>query len=184
MAVSNPSLITWLVFLPLIAWRIVVRVKRMTQRQRLSRYRPWVTLILFPLIVGLLALAAFAPNHPPQPLKLLWLALGLAAGCALAIYGLKRTKFEAEPGALYYTHDLKLGIALSTLFIARVLYRVGEMIFEGTQATQNTDFALSPWTLAPFGLLAGYYIVYAVGLVRWRWGVLRRKRERERGEQV
>ena len=33
--------------------------------------------------------------------------------------------------------------------------------------------------LAVFGVLAGYYIVYAIGLVRWRSRVLRAKRERE-----
>jgi hypothetical protein len=41
------------------------------------------------------------------------------------------------------------------------------------------DFARSLLTLAVFGLLAGYYIRYAIGLVRWRFGVLRAKRECE-----
>ena len=30
------------------------------------------------------------------------------------------------------------------------------------------EFGSSPLALAVFGLLAGYYIGYAVGLVRWR----------------
>lgn len=165
----NPSLVTWLIVLPLIAWRIVVRVRRMTQRQRLGRVRPWVTLTLFPMLLWLLAMAAFVPPNPPQPLKLVWLALGVAVGSAVAIYGLKRTKFEIAPDGLFYTHDAKLGIALSALFIARVVYRVGEQIVAGPQASQGAEFALSPWTLAPVGLFSGYYIVYAIGLLLWRW---------------
>jgi hypothetical protein len=39
--------------------------------------------------------------------------------------------------------------------------------------------ARSPLTLAVFGLVAGYYISYAIGLARWRFRVLRAKRERE-----
>jgi len=30
------------------------------------------------------------------------------------------------------------------------------------------DFAASPLTLAIFGLLAGYYVTYAIGLINWR----------------
>src|SRR3954467_1068374 len=121
MAAPNPSLITWLVLLPLIAWRIVVRIKRLTQRQRLSRVRPWITLTVFPMLVSLLAMTAFVPPDPPQPLKLAWLAAGLLAGGLLAIYGLKRTRFEAIAGdGLYYTPDAWLGIALSSLFVARL----------------------------------------------------------------
>jgi hypothetical protein len=41
------------------------------------------------------------------------------------------------------------------------------------------DFARSSLTLAVFGLLAGCYIAYAIGLLRWRLRVLRAKRQRE-----
>jgi hypothetical protein len=34
-------------------------------------------------------------------------------------------------------------------------------------------------TVAIFGLLAGYYITYAIGLARWRYRVIRNKHERE-----
>jgi hypothetical protein len=44
------------------------------------------------------------------------------------------------------------------------------------------DFARSPLTLGVFGLLAGYYIAYAVGLLRWRFAVLAAKRRREAAE--
>jgi len=47
------------------------------------------------------------------------------------------------------------------------------------------DFVRSPLTLAVFGLLAGYYIGYAIGLARWHHRVLRARREREaRAEEI
>jgi hypothetical protein len=168
MAMPNPSLITWLVLVPLVAWRMVSRFKRMTQRQRLSRVRPWITLTLFPLILYLLAMTAFVPPAPPQPQKLVWLVLGLACGGALAIYGLKRTRFEATDEGLFYSPDPKLGIALSALFLVRIAYRLGDLAIHGPQASQGVDFALSPYTLAPVGVFSGYFIVYAVGLLLWR----------------
>jgi hypothetical protein len=42
-----------------------------------------------------------------------------------------------------------------------------------------TEFARSPLTLAVFGLLAGYYIGYAIGLMRWRARVFHAKKARE-----
>ena len=165
MAAPNPSLITWLVLVPLIAWRMVSRFKRMTQRQRLTRVRPWITLTLFPLILYMLSMAAFVPPAPPQPGKLVWLAAGLVAGALVAIYGLKRTRFEKTPEGLFYTHDAKLGITLSVLFLARVVYRLGDLAVNGPRASQGLDFALSPYTLAPVGVFAGYFIIYAIGLL-------------------
>jgi hypothetical protein len=38
----------------------------------------------------------------------------------------------------------------------------------------------SPLTLAIFGLLAGYNTAYAIGLLRWRRGVIARARKRDR----
>jgi hypothetical protein len=167
MAAPNPSLITWLVLLPLIAWRMVARVKRMIRRQPLTRWRPWLTLTLFPLLLWLLAMTAFVPPNPPQPFKLVWLAAGLVAGGALGVYGLKRTRFEATPEGLFYTPDARLGIALSAVFILRIVYRLGDLLVAGPQAAQGYEFALSPYTLAPVGLFSGYFMVYAVGLL-WR----------------
>ncbi len=161
----NASLLTWLVVLPLVGWRMVARFRHMTQRQRIGRVRPWVTLTLFPMLLYLLAMTAYVPPHPPQPEKLVWLVLGVAGGAALGIYGLKRTRFERTPDGVFYTPDAKLGMALSVLFMARILYRVGQLAIEGVRADEGLDFALSPWTLAPVGLFSGYFIVYAIGLL-------------------
>lgn len=179
MAAPNPSLITWAVLLPLIAWRMVVRFKRLTTRQRLTRVRPWITLTVFPMLIWLLAMTAFVPPAPPQPWKLGWLALGLVAGGLLAVYGLKRTAFEAIAGeGLYYTPHARLGFALSALFLLRLAWRLGELALHGAAAAEGPQFVLSPYTLAPVGLFAGYQMAYAAGLLVWRWRVLTRRPKR------
>ena len=159
---------------PLVAWRVYSRVRRMVGRQRLSKWRARITLTIFPLVCLMLAIGVI-----PHPERLAVFVAALVAGGALSVYGLKRTRFEAMPGMLYYTPNAHLGIALSLLFLGRVIYRAFEMYAMPAATATGGDFARSPLTLAVFGLLAGYYIGYAIGLLRYRRGVLRRKAERE-----
>lgn len=164
-----------LALIPLVAWRVYARFRRMVGRQRLSRVRPWITIAVFSILVALVASAPIAHGQVP------WLlAAGLAAGVALAAYGLRETRFEPTPQGLFYTPNAHLGIALSLLFVARIAYRFIEVYsLDPAQPRGAAEFARSPLTLAVFGVLAGYYIRYAVGLVRWRFAVLRARRRRE-----
>ncbi|HVZ45439.1 MAG TPA: hypothetical protein VHA82_16630 [Ramlibacter sp.] len=163
----------------LVAWRVYSRFRRMVGRQRLSKYRPAITLVIFPVLVALVALASLA-----HPLNLLWFAAALGCGVALGFFGLAHTRFEAVPGqGLFYTPNAHLGIALSLVFVARIAYRLIEVFYIAPQAQYSaTEFARSPLTLSAFGLLAGYYISYAVGLLRWRGRVLRARQAREAGQ--
>jgi hypothetical protein len=175
MQAPSSSTIALLVFLPLLVWRVYARFRKMVGRQRLSRVRPWITLTVFPTLVLLLAYAAHTHVE-----RLWWLASGLVFGASLGVYGLRRTRFEPTPQGLFYTPNAHLGIALSLLFVGRILYRLVEVYaLEATVPAGPSDFVRSPLTLVVFGLLAGYYIAYAVGLVRWRSRVLQAKRVRE-----
>jgi len=140
-----------------------------------------ITLTIFPLLVLLLGYAARSHLE-----SLNWLAAGLLAGTLLAVYGLRMTRFEPTAQGLFYTPNAHLGIALSILFVGRILYRLIEVyVVAATTSPGDMDFVRSPLTLAVFGLLAGYYIGYAIGLARWHHRVLRVKREREaRAEEV
>lgn len=148
----------------LVVWRVYSRIRRMVGRQRLSRVRPWVTAVAFPLLVALLLLAS-----RDYPLAAGALVVGLLLGCALGWYGLRLTKFEESPSGLFYTPNAYLGTALSLLLIGRLAYRVVEVYAgRGSFLGDSGAFALSPLTLAIFGTLAGYYVAYAAGLLRWR----------------
>ena len=156
----------------LVAWRVYTRVRRLVGRQKLSKYRPLVTLVIFPLLVVLVALPSLA-----RPVNLLWLAAALFGGVCLGLYGLSRTRFEEIPNeGLFYTPNAHLGIALSLVFVGRIVYRLIEIFVLAPAIPRGpAEFAQSSLTLAAFGLLAGYYISYAAGLVRWRFRVRRAK---------
>jgi len=165
MAVPQISIVAILALVPLMAWRMYARVRRMIGRQRLSRIRPWITLVIFPLLLGLLVLAARAHLD-----RLWFLGIGVAAGGALALFGLKKTRFERTPEGVFYTPNAHLGIGLSLLLTGRVIYRLVEVFVFGhvPPPAEPNDFAITPLTLGVVGLLAGYYVVYAAGLVRKR----------------
>ena len=168
-APPHPSILVSLGVAALVGWRLYSRVRRMIGRQRLTRWRPWFTVGFFPLILMLLLLASLA-----HPVNLATLLAGVAAGVVLGVYGLSLTAFEETPQGLYYTPSAYLGIALSLLFIGRIGYRLMQAYAAvGASSPTPADFVRSPLTLAIFGTLAGYYIAYAIGLLRWRQRVER-----------
>ena len=172
MPAPNLPALGLLIFAPLIAWRLYARFRRLVGRQRSSRVRPWITLAVFPLIIGLLGYAA---RHDVAALGLFFAAL--AGGALLGRYGLARTRFEATAPGLFYTPHAPLGVALLALFAARVVYRGIEIATLSPGALPPIASAPSRLTLGIFGLLAGYYIAYAVGLLLWRRAHERRGQE-------
>lgn len=148
--------------IPLIAWRMYSRVRRLVGRQHSRAWRHWTALVLFPLLAVFLAFGAAA-----NPFALGVLAAGLALGVGLGIAGLRLTRFERTPEGFFYTPNAHIGIALSVVLVARIAWRLFE-IRSGAVAAGGPDFARSPLTLAVFGTLAGYYATYAAGIIRWR----------------
>ena len=162
-AVPPTTLLIWSGVGALVVWRLYSRVRRVIGRQRYSPYRPWITVSLFPLLLILLSLGAMV-----HPIAIATLWGGVAVGAMLGLYGLRLTKFEQTPQGLYYTPNAHLGIALSLLLFGRIAFRFIQIgLLGGATAAPPGDFLNSPITLAIFGTLAGYYVCYAVGLIRW-----------------
>jgi hypothetical protein len=160
---AAPQALVTVVILALLAWRMYARIKRNIGRQRLSARRPWMTVIIFPVLLALLALGARA-----QPQVLAALAGGLALGIALGIFGFRLTRFEVTPEGRFYTPSAHLGIALSTLLVCRIVYRFVVYGLPGAHLDQpNPPTPLNSLTLFLIGLLGGYYVTYAIGLLRW-----------------
>ena len=148
----------------LVAWRFYARIRRMIGRQRLSSVRPWFTIVLLPLVLVLLL--ATGTLHPMTGAAA---AGGLLAGIALGLLGTRLTKFEATPAGLFYTPNAHLGIALSLLLLLRMGYRFAMLQVTGPGANpQAMQPGASPLTMAILGTLVGYYVTYAIGLLRWR----------------
>lgn len=152
------------------------RWRRNVGRQVLRPRRPWLSLVLFTLITFFMALALIFVH---KPLALLVLLGGVGVGAGLGAYGLRLTRFEATPDGLYYTPNAHIGIALTLLFIARVVYRslqTGMLpdMYPPTAGPPHPPAFGSPFTMLFFGPLAGYYITYAIGLLRWRSSIAAR----------
>jgi len=157
-----PQALVTVAIVALIAWRLYGRIRRNIGRQRLSRVRPWITLIVFPLVIGLLLFTA----HLPQ-LASACLAGGVALGIGLGVFGLRLTRFEVTEQGHYYTPNAHLGILLSTLVVCRVIYRLVVGGLPGSTSGPPSSATLTPLTLLLVGTLAGYYCSYAIGLLRW-----------------
>lgn len=159
----TPQTVVVIAVIPLVAWRLYSRVRRFIGRQRSRAWRHWMAVVLFPLLVAALGLAAAAANRA----ALAGLLGGVAVGAALGAAGLRLTRFERTAEGWFYTPNAHIGIALSLLFTARIAWRIAQIELHGT-APGGAQFASSPLTLVVFGMLAGYYTVYAAGLLRWR----------------
>jgi hypothetical protein len=147
----------------LIAWRMYSRIRRVIGRQQLSVKRVWIRIVVFPLVIALLA---FSPAMHTEALG--YLACGVAIGAALGVLGLRLTRYEVTAQGLFYTPSAHLGIALSTLLIARIAYRFALYGLPGAGAAGPPRVStLTPLTMLLLGTLAGYYWTYAVGLLRW-----------------
>ena len=160
----NPSVVVPIGIGALVLWRFYSRVRRMVGRQQLSNVRPWITVCVFPVLTVLLAIASIA-----QPMSPLALSGGIVVGVCLGIYGLRKTRFEKTPQGLFYTPNAHLGIALSLLLLGRIIYRLIQVyqVSESAPGPQ-VNYATTPLTLLIFGTLVGYYVTYAVGLLRWQ----------------
>jgi hypothetical protein len=102
---------------------------------------------------------------------------GAACGVALASWGAARTGYLRVDGKLYYVPHTYTGIAVSLLFLGRLVYRLLQ-VYGNAHAnhvvTANADQAFapaalvqSPLTVALFFVLMGYYVCY-YSAVLWK----------------
>lgn len=149
------------IVVPLIAWRVYSRFKRNVGRQPFQPRRLKARVILFSAITVLLVFAVMG-----NPSVLGALLGGLVAGVLLAQLGLKLTRFELKPDGEFYIPNTAIGVGLTLLLVGRVLYRIIVLLVAPpVQSVPTVGMFQSPLTLGVFGLNAGYFITYNVGLV-------------------
>ena len=154
---SSPPIVP-ILMAGLIAWSIYRRVRRNIGRQKLRPRR-----ILFSLVIFFIASIALLGLSLQLPKLLPGIGGGLLLGVALGFVGLRLTRFETTDEGHFYTPNTRIGIVLSLLFIGRLAYRFWA-INDAVAASNSPPAFQSPLTVFIFGLIAGYYIVYYVGL--------------------
>jgi hypothetical protein len=85
-------------------------------------------------------------------------------GASLGWMGLRLTRFETSLGETFYTPNATLGVGVTLIFIGRLVYRLTQVVGPHDPATRAASLQ-NPLTLAVFGLTAGYYICYYIGVL-------------------
>jgi hypothetical protein len=161
----DPKLVMPFLISALVVWAMYRRVRRNFGPQPVSVGRMQFRIGLL-CVIGALLLFTSWPN-----MQLLGALIGgVACGVALGYVGLRHTKFEVTPQGSVYTPHTYIGLFVTALFVARILFRVLSLN-AGTHSLAQPDpnpfnaYQRSPLTLAIFGVLIGYYVFFTIGVL-------------------
>ncbi len=143
-----------------IALLIYRRFRRTVGRQKVVPGRLLIRVALLAFVgcaVLVPLLAAFSP------VRLLEVLAGLAVGIGAAWYGLRRTGFERVQDGIYYTPNLYIGLAVSAIFLARLIYVIALYGFSAFSDPQQAPY--HPVTGVIAFLFIGYYVAYYLGVL-------------------
>jgi hypothetical protein len=157
----------------LVLFVIYRRFRRSFGQQPLRPVRMQVRIVLL-LVIGCLLLPAAFRSAAFMSAVL----AGIAAGVALAMWGAARTRFLRASGQLYYVPHTYTGIAVSFLFLGRLIYRLiqvsGNVHATPAAAVDSASHGFapagvlqSPLTLGLYFVLMGYYVCY-YSMVLWK----------------
>ena len=148
----------------IVAFGVYRRVRRNIGRQTLTATRQYLRMTIFTVLCVVLAFI-----QPLHPAGVAYIASGLIVGAIVGWFALRHTGFEATPQGYFYTPHLYIGIAVTALFIGRLLYRMVLLYDTASKAAPGMRPApdYNPLTLGILFLTASYYIVYCTGLLRW-----------------
>jgi len=152
-----------------VVFAVYRRFRRTFGRQVLNRTRMTVRIVLL-TVVGCTLL-------PPALRSVEYLAAelaGVALGLGLGLWGAQRTRFLMYGERLHYVPHTYTGIAVSLLFLGRLVFRVVQAYTgapsphaDASQVHAPASMLRSPLTAGIFFVLVGYYVCY-YSLVLWK----------------
>ncbi len=95
---------------------------------------------------------------------------GLVCGVVLAYVGLRHTRFEVTPEGRFYTPHTYIGLAVTLLFLGRLVDRSlylsnGANGMPGSDLHAAAAYQRSPLTVGIFAVLVGYYVLFYAGVL-------------------
>ena len=163
----DPRLVTPYLVAALVIFGLYRRMRRSFGRQRVTEGRMWVRIGILTVITVMVTVGMVAA-HNFEVLE--GMAAGIACGAALGYMGLRHTRFEVTSQGRYYTPHTYMGLAVTALFVGRLIYRFLS-VYDGTvpagaAARGFGAHQATPFTLAAFGVLVGYYVLYYLGVLQ------------------
>lgn len=149
-----------------VVWGVYRRMRRSFGRQRVRDGWMWFRIGFLTLVAAFIAVAI------GRDIEVLgFLLAGVACGAGLGYIGLRYTKFEVTPQGRFYTPHAYIGLVVAALFVGRLLYRflgVYDGVSPPAAAAQSlaATYQDSPFLLAVFGVLVGYYVLYYLGVLQ------------------
>jgi hypothetical protein len=160
---STPALVP-VAMAGLMLWVVYRRVRRNFGFQPIHTRKMAVRVGIFAVVACLLMTIGFVSTHLAEGAL-----AGLIVGGALAMLGLKLTRFEIGTGNTDgYTPNPWLGAGLTALLVGRMVYRfviLGGAFHAGTAPAHGPAPGDSPLTMAVVGLTLGYYLAYYAGIL-------------------
>ena len=177
-------LLILVVLLPLvlIALMPLILVQRYRAGAARRMARPWMATLnvalmafsAFCFLAGAVVTAVWVPN------AFTGAAAGVAVGAGLGLVGLMLTRWEATAATLHYTPNRWLGLLVTFVVSARVLYGLWRSWTVAAAGVSGTPMVLAfgiPESLAAGGTVIGYYVAYGLGVRRrirkWQNGAWR-----------
>jgi hypothetical protein len=175
---SDFSQIGPFLFAALVVFAVYRRLRRSFGRQLLRPGRMTVRIVLLGVVgCALLPMALRSAQFLTAELA------GAALGVGLGLWGAERTRFLTYGERLHYVPHTYTGIAVSLLFLGRLVFRVVQM-YSGERTSHIANAAManaadpahgfapagmvqSPLTVGIFFVLMGYYLCY-YSLVLWK----------------
>ncbi|MDB5826380.1 MAG: putative rane protein [Variovorax sp.] len=152
----------WWMLAPLVAWRVLVRLRRLVARQRYSRRVQYLRAAGLGILVIVVAVIAYSAHA-----AFIALACGLMAGAILGGIGVRLTTFDPCEEGIFFQPNRFLGSALAIVLLGRIAWR----LFTGTddpgESLSVAGFVRNVSTMLLFGLFSAHFIVYALGVIYW-----------------
>ena len=162
----DPRLLAPYLIAALIVWSLYRRMRRSFGRQRVRDGLMWGRIGIFTVVAVLIGIEV------SRDLDVLGALLaGIGCGTVFGYVGLKYTKFEVTPEGRFYTPHAYIGVAVTALFVGRLLYDYLGMangVMPDGAAGQDLGslYRHNPLTLVLLGTLVGYYVLYYLGILR------------------
>ncbi len=162
----TPQALLPLAFIPLALFAVYRRYKRHVGRQPMQPVQLVVRASIM-LVLGIVLSISAWPHIDVLESG----AVGLTLGLALAIAGIRLTRFESTRDGIFYTPNISIGLAITGLLLGRLLYRF-VVLYPSMQAAAQANDAdafsaihKSPLTFGIFALIIAYYVVYNIALL-------------------